>query len=125
VRVSWVILSALGAAAAVVPWVDGVVGLDLDIANDLEIADHAIPGGLVAVLGAVGLAGTSAPAAQGPFGATSLAAAGALLTGVWITATHIPLMIDAIGGSVEAGPVILHSVWGPPIAALALLLLLR
>jgi hypothetical protein len=47
------------------------------------------------------------------------------LTGLWITATHVPLIPDALEGLAPWGAVLLHLSAGPPILALGLWMLLR
>jgi hypothetical protein len=114
-------LAGLAAWAIAVPWLAAAVGLELDVATRLEIADHVIPG-------VVMLAGAALLAMRGATpGSTVWLGAGAVafLTGLWITATHVPLIPDALEGLAPWGAALLHLSAGPPILALGLWMLLR
>lgn len=114
-------LVGLAAWAIAVPWLAAAVGLELDVATRLEIADHVIPG-------LVMLAGAALLAIRGSLpGSTVWLGAGAVafLTGLWITATHVPLIPDALEGVAPWGAALLHLSAGPPILALGLWMLLR
>jgi hypothetical protein len=114
-------LAGLAAWAIAVPWLAAAVGLELDVATRLEIADHVIPG-VVMLVGAALLAMRGATP-----GSTVWLGVGAVafLTGLWITATHVPLIPDALEGLAPWGAVLLHLSAGPPILALGLWMLLR
>jgi hypothetical protein len=49
----------------------------------------------------------------------------AFLTGLWITATHVPLIPDAVDGIAPWGTALLHLSAGPPILVLGVWMLLR
>jgi hypothetical protein len=49
----------------------------------------------------------------------------AFLTGLWISATHVPLIPDALEGLAPWGAALLHLSAGPPILVLGLWMLLR
>lgn len=114
-------LVGLAAWAIAVPWLAAAVGLELDVAARLEIADHVIPG-LVMLAGAALLAIRGSPP-----GSTAWLGAGAVafLTGLWITATHVPLIPDAVEGVAPWGAALLHLSAGPPILVLGVCMLLR
>jgi hypothetical protein len=114
-------LVGLAAWAIAVPWLAAAVGLELDVATRLEIADHVIPG-------LVMLAGAALLAMRGGMpGSTVWLGAGAVafLTGLWITATHVPLIPDALEGVAPWGAALLHLSAGPPILVLGVCMLLR
>jgi hypothetical protein len=114
-------LAGLAAWAIAVPWLAAAVGFELDVATRLEIADHVIPG-LVMLAAAALLA-----LRGGPPGSRVWLGVGAVafLTGLWITATHVPLIPDALEGVAPWGAALLHLSAGPPILALGLWMLLR
>lgn len=112
-------LAGLAAWAMAVPWLAAAVGLELDVATRLEIADHVIPG-LVMLAGAALLAARGGP----PGSTVSVGAAGvAFLTGLWITATHVPLIPEALEGVAPWGAALVHLSAGPPILALGVWML--
>lgn len=118
----WAIaLAALAAWAMVVPWLAAAVGLELDVATRLEIADHVVPGGIMLAAAAVLAARSGAPGGVVWIGAGGVA----FLTGLWITATHVPLIPQAVDGLAPWGAALLHLSAGPPILAVGLWMLLR
>jgi hypothetical protein len=116
------VLGALAAWAIAVPWIGRALGLELDVPTRLEVIDHVVPGAVV--FGSC--TALSHPAAAGSPGSSSWlgVAAIACLSGVWITATHAVLLPEAIDGVSPWGAALLHLSAGPPIAILALWLLL-
>ncbi len=122
VQTRWTIaLVGLAAWAIAVPWLGEAVGLELDVATRLEIADHVIPG-------VVMLAAAALLAARGdPPGSTVWLGVGgvAFLTGLWITATHVSLIPNALEGIAPWGPALLHLSPGPPILLLGVWMLVR
>ncbi len=114
-------LAGLAVWATTVPWLAEAVGLELDVSPRLEIVDHVIPG--VVMLAAAALLA----ARGGPRGSLVWlgVAAIAFLTGFWITATHVPLIPDALDGAAPWGAALVHLSTGPPIMLLGLWLLLR
>lgn len=114
-------LGGLAAWAIAVPWLGQAVGIEFYVATRLEIADHVVPG-VVLLAGAVVLA-----ARGGPAGDTVSLGAGAVtfLAGLWITATHVPLIFDALEGAVTWGAALLHFSPGPPLLILGLWILWR
>ncbi|MDQ3612487.1 MAG: hypothetical protein M4D85_12960 [Actinomycetota bacterium] len=118
----WAIaLAGLAVWAAVVPWLARAVGLELDVATRLEIVDHVVPA--VVMLAGAAMLATRAGA---PGGRVWLGAGGiAFLTGLWITATHLPLIPDAFDSLAPWGVALLHLSTGPPILVCGLWMVLR
>jgi len=116
-----VTLAALALWAAIVPWLAAAVGLGLDVPTNLEVVDHVVPG-VVALAGAALLV-----LLGGPRGGVAWlgAASAAFLGGLWITATHVPLIFDALEGPIPWGTALLHFSPGPPILVLGVWMLLR
>ncbi len=105
-----------------VPYADGLLGLQLAVPQKVEVVDHVFPG-LVVAAGAAGmfvlLRGGAAP-----HGVSFLVAAGlAFLAGLWITSTHVPLLLQAANGVAPWGPALFHTASGPVITVLSLWLL--
>jgi len=113
-------LAALALWATSIPWLAEALGQELDVATRLEIADHVIPGLLL--LAVAGLLAIGSP----PSGSTSWLGAGALvfLSGLWITATHVPLIPGALDGTAPVGAALLHLSAGPPVLAAGLWMML-
>lgn len=112
-------LAGLAVWAIAVPWLGEVVGLELDVATRLEIADHVIPG-------VVTLAGAALLVTRGGTPGSIIwlgVGAIAFLTGLWITSTHVPLIPDAFDGIAPWAPALLHLSAGPPITGLGLWML--
>jgi len=117
-----VLLAALAAWAVAVPWLARAVGLPLDVATRLEVVDHVVPGLLVLVCCGLLLH----PRTGGSSGSLPrLAMIGiGVLAGLWITATHAPLLPEAIDGASPWGPALIHLSAGPPVTVAALWMLL-
>ncbi len=115
-----VVLTLLGAWSAAVPYVGKATGLEAPVRSTVEVLDHVVPGLLVAAFGGVAL---RLRAGGGPAGAAGLAAVAALsvclLSGLWMTSTHLALVVGGIRGLASPGAVVLHALPGPVIAALA------
>ena len=115
----------LGAVSILPPYLGPAVGLELDVRAKVEVVDHVVPGLVVVVCGALAalLARRGEAVAEGALalGLTGLC----FLAGLWQTATHVPLVLDAGGQATPWDAVLLHSTVGPVIAALALWLTLR
>ena len=109
------VLAAFAAWAVVVPWIGRALGLELDVPTRLEVIDHVVPG--VAVLACCALLPMAGELA-------GLALAGvAFLAGLWITATHVTLVPEAIDGISPWGAALLHLSAGAPVAVLSLWML--
>ncbi len=114
-------LTGLSAWATGVPWLARAVGLELDVATRLEVVDHVVPG-VVMLAGAAVLATRAGVAGDRVWmGAGGIA----FLTGLWITATHVPLIPAAVDGLAPWGTALLHLSAGPPILVLGVWMLLR
>ena len=110
-------LAAVAAASVLPP-----ILAELDVAAAVEIVDHVVPGmiAVAAALYAMALtrrgAGESLPA---------LAAVGVCaVAGIWETATHVGLVLDAGGPDRPVGAVLLHASPGLVLLLLSLWLLL-
>ena len=119
------LLGALGALSILPPYVGPPLGLELDVAKDVEVVDHVVPG-VIIVLCSVGAALMLRAQRIGTDSLALAAAVGvSLLAGVWETSSHVPLLLDGGGPQTPWGTVIFHSVLGPVVAGMALVLLLR
>lgn len=119
----------IGALSILPPYVGPPLGLELDVADDVEVVDHVVPGGVVVVCAALA-AVVARRGRDERLGAPGLALALALpglcfLAGLWQVATHVPLVADAGEPQAPWGGVLLHAAAGPVILVLALWLTLR
>lgn len=104
----------IGAWAMVAPYV--LLGPDLNAEGSREVVDHAVPGVLLIGLSCVmAVRGRRGPQA-GAF--PLLAGFGVLLAGLWMTATHLPLVTDARQGRVSESVAAWHTVPGLAVMAL-------
>jgi hypothetical protein len=71
------------------------------VSNSKEVADHVIPGIAVLLASLVGIYATRRP--QGPGGLRFMGGLAVLLAGLWMMATHIPLVIQTAQGGDDAG----------------------
>ncbi len=119
------LLGTLGVVSMLPPYLGPPLGLELDVADNVEVVDHIVAGGTVAICSFVAalLLGKGRIAAESPvlMGAVALAVLGA----VWQTTSHVPLVLDGGGPLTPWGTVLFHSVPGPLVTALALALLWR
>jgi hypothetical protein len=114
-------LAGLAVWATVSPWLGEAVGLGLDVATRLEIADHVIPG-LVALAAAALLATRGAkPGSVIWLGRRC----DRLPDGPLDHLDHVPLIPDALDGVAPWAPALLHLSGGPPITVLGLWMLVR
>ena len=65
-----------------------------------EIVDHIVPAILVVLCSLVGIAASRRP--QGPGALRFIAGLGVLLAGLWMLATHFPLVLQTMRGGPEA-----------------------
>ncbi len=120
-----IVLGVLGAISVAPPYVGPPLGLELDVASNVELVDHVIAGGIVVVFSllAAWLLRQGRIAADSPvaMGAIALSVLGA----VWQTTSHVPLLLDGGGPQTPWGTVLFHSVPGPIVTVVALALLWR
>lgn len=102
-------LLAAGVWGTLAPWVGRWVGLEVPVPTSVEIVDHVVPGVVVLAIAAAGLAGRLPLAA----------ALAALLAGAWITLTHAPLLVEALGDAVDLAAALFHSLPGVLVVAFA------
>ncbi len=114
-------IGLLGAWSVAVPYVGNALGLDVNVPADLEVIDHVIPG-LIAALAAAAAYGSLRRGTAGSSLAYLIALGVSLLAGLWITATHIPLLLQAARGTVGWPPALWHSLPGLPLPVLAVAL---
>lgn len=108
----------VGVWAALSPYV--LLGADLNVQGSKEVADHVIPGVLIIGLSlAVLLRGRDAAPSGGVF--PLVAGFGVLLAGLWMTATHLPLVSDARKGFAHDDVAAWHTAPGLVVLALGLL----
>ncbi len=88
-------------------------GPALNTAMRVEVADHVVPGLIVILLSAGALVMTRGERVP-PSGALLVAGAVVLLAGLWMTATHVPLVLQAIRDEAPAGAVAYHSLPASP-----------
>lgn len=103
-----------------VPALGRQLGLNVEVAPSVEIADHVVPGvtGAFAAAAALALLGRrSADSIGFLFGAGIVA-----LSGLWMTSTHLPLVVQAARGIVPWPAAIWHSSAGPIILVLGVAL---
>lgn len=107
-------LSSLALLSLVVPWVGGALDLSAGAPMATEVVDHVVPGAVL--LGACALAvwdGFRSVAAPLRARRRLIAALLAGAAGFWMTATHVPLVLDLFGGGARIEVVAFHVVAGP------------
>ncbi len=118
-------LVALGALSILPPYVGPPLGLELDVPASVEVVDHVLPGVVVALCGGLGaLLVRRRPRAQAGVGGLVLYS-GAFLAGLFQTATHAGLLLEAGDRLTPWGAVLLHSTLAPVITVIALWLTVR
>lgn len=92
------------------------VGPALNVARRVEIADHVVPGVVVILVSTWMLL----RARRGTAGGVAMLVAGlaVLLAGVWMIATHAPLILQAMRDEAPVGSVVYHSLPGVVVALL-------
>ncbi len=106
-----------GAALLVGAWalLPPYTGPALNTADRVEFADHVVPG--VAVI-ALSVAALLFARRHGNDNLLFAAGLGIVLAGFWMTATHVPLVLQAARGDAPWGATVYHSL--PGLAVLAL-----
>lgn len=105
----------VGAVATLPPF----LGPALDTAQRVEVADHLVPGLVVVGVSLAALATKRADRLSG----TSLLLAGLciFLAGLWMAATHVPLIAQAGRGEAPWGATVYHSASAAIVLAFGLL----
>lgn len=108
-------LALAGLAVGVWALVPPYVGPSLATAARVEFADHVVPAAAI-----LSIAGATLWASARGVTPTLLfvAGLGVVLAGLWMTATHVPLVLQAMRGQAPWGATAYHSV--PGLAVLAL-----
>jgi hypothetical protein len=98
-----VALAVFGVLDAIAPYVSTALGLHLSTLPLNEVVDHVVPGAIVIAVAWVSIIR----------GRRSLAGSLlALVAGVWMVATHVPLLVQAGQGLVPLQTALLHSIPG-------------
>ncbi|MFN2389812.1 MAG: hypothetical protein ABR575_09450 [Actinomycetota bacterium] len=96
-------LLLLGLWSVAAPYAGRALGFEVNTRPSVEVVDHVVPG-IVVIAIAVGVLLT---------GGLALAAAlAAVLAGFWMTATHVPLLVQANEGGVAMSTALWHTVPG-------------
>ena len=82
-------------------------GPKLNVAASTEVVDHVVPAILVLLCSLVAIA--AGRRAKGPGGTRFLAGMGVLLAGLWMMATHLPLVAEARRGDAPWVATIYHT----------------
>jgi hypothetical protein len=118
------ILAAVGAWTVVVPYLGKALGLVVDVPGRVEVADHVVPGTCI-VAAALLLRGLARGRGLRGEARALLASGVCFLAGIWVLATHVPLLADAAGEAVPWDAAIWHSIAALPIVGLACWFVLR
>jgi len=115
-RVRW--RPALGLVVGVCATVPVLVGPTLAVTHPVELADHLIPGLVVLAVSATVLLVTRST----PLPGIAMLAAGLVITlaGLWMVATHLPLVAQAARHEAPWGATIYHSASGALVLAFGL-----
>lgn len=119
-------LALLGALSITPPYLGSAIGVELgEVSSTVEVVDHVAPGLIVTLAAGISFFVLRAGRVRKDSLPLAIAVALCVLAGVWEISSYVPLVLE--GGRPEApwGAVFLHSFLGPPIAVLALWLLLR
>lgn len=111
-KVSLVSAIVVAVVASGAPWIAKALGLPLPVRTSLEIVDHVVPGVVVVGASAAVLSGRLSTFAA------LIATLASALAGLWMTATHVPLLLQARTVLVDWPTASIHSV--PGIVTLAL-----
>jgi hypothetical protein len=118
-RAQWT-LAVLGALSVLPPYLGPAVGLELNVATDVEVVAHVLPGVAIALGGAAAalLARRGGEADRGLLGLVLVG--WCFLGGLWQTTTHASLVLDGGEPGAPWGAVLLHSAAAPLITVIAL-----
>lgn len=100
VAVTLLLLALWGTVA---PYAGPPLGLVVQARPVVEVVDHVVPGMVLLAVGAFALAVARLPLE---------AALAAVLAGLWMTATHVPLLVQVGSGAVSLASALWHSVPG-------------
>lgn len=109
---------AVGVWAMAAPYV--LLGPDLNAASKNEFADHVVPGILMLVLSLVMVVRARSGASTAGASFPLIAGFGIVLAGIWMTATHLPLVRDARNDIVDGGVAAWHTLPGLVVLAVGL-----
>jgi len=101
------------------PYLGPLLGLELDIRTSVEVVAHVLPGAVAALCGGL-TALRSHRAVEAQSVPNLLLYSSAFLAGLFQTATHAPLVLDAGEPLTPWGAVLLHSTLAPVITVIAL-----
>jgi hypothetical protein len=101
------LLLILATWGALAPYIATALGLIVVVRPIVEVVDHVIPGVILLAVAAAALATRRFPL---------VAALAAALASLWMTATHVPLVIQGARGGVSMAAALFHSI--PGMAAL-------
>lgn len=119
------LLGTLGALSILPPYVGPPLGLELNVASDVEVVDHVVPGLTIVICAFSALVLLRSGRTTADSFALALAVGVALLAAVWEVSSHAPLVLDAGGPDTPWGTVLFHAVPGWVVAGAALAVLLR
>ena len=119
-----IVLALLGIWSILPPYLGPPLGLELNVAADVEVVDHVVTGVVVALCAGVAALLIHRGAADESAVVLALTAM-CFLAGLWQVTTHVPLVLEGGASDAPWGSVMLHSNPGPLIVALGLWLTLR
>lgn len=117
------LLVVLGGLSILPPYLGPALGLDLDVADSVEVVDHVVPGALIVVFGLIAL--VLARRGESESVVVFAATAVCFLAALWDAVSHVPLWLDAGDPGKTWGAVVLHGTLGPLATLLAGWLLLQ
>jgi len=94
----------------IAPYLGRPLGFVVDTRPIVEIVDHVVPGIVVLVVVGFGFSAPRFPLAS---------ALVAVLAGLWMTATHVPLIVQSLGGRVTLSAALWHTIPGVMVFAFA------
>jgi hypothetical protein len=105
-------LALIAVWTACVPLISAALGVDIGVDTRTEVVDHVIPG--AACLAAVGVLRGRVPGSM-----PAVAAAGvAMLAGLWVFVSHLPLLAEVGQPPVTWPEALLHAASGAPMLVL-------
>lgn len=110
-------LPVVGLVVAAIAVLPPYTGPEIGTSDKVEVADHVVPAVLMALLSLAALVAGRRPR-PGMF--PLVAGLGITLAGLWMTATHVPLVAQATRDEVSYGTAAYHTVPGLLVLALGL-----